>query len=132
MNLAKGFYYRTVTAGKISFGLCWTNLLKATIHWAQDFSRISRTQSLIGISSTAEFRAVIEAARQRARISKHGLEESVSLGKAADTYNLKLHKYCITWSRALKNYLSTNIGQDGVRLIYVIRDCATPDYAIEL
>ena len=31
-NLEKGFSYRTVTAGKISFGLRRTNILKATIH----------------------------------------------------------------------------------------------------
>ena len=32
VNLAKGFSYRTVTAGKTSFGLRRTNILKATIH----------------------------------------------------------------------------------------------------
>ena len=32
VNLLKGFYERTVAAGKISFGLSWTNLLKSTIH----------------------------------------------------------------------------------------------------
>ena len=48
-NLAKGFSDRTVAVGKISFALRHTNLLKATIHWAQDFRRISRTPSLIGI-----------------------------------------------------------------------------------
>ena len=32
MNLAKGFSYRTVAEGKISFGLHRTNILKATIH----------------------------------------------------------------------------------------------------
>ena len=34
VNLAKGFFDRTVAAGKISFGLCQTNILKATIHWS--------------------------------------------------------------------------------------------------
>ena len=34
VNLAKGFSDRTVAAGKISFGLRRTNLLKSTIHWA--------------------------------------------------------------------------------------------------
>ena len=32
VNLAKGFSDRTVSTGKISFGVRWTNLLKATIH----------------------------------------------------------------------------------------------------
>ena len=68
MNLAKGFSDRTVAAGKIRFGLIQTNLLKATIHWAQDFRRISQIPSLIGIINATKFRAAIDAARQRARI----------------------------------------------------------------
>ena len=103
MNLAKGFYYRTVAAGKIRFGLPWTNLLKETIHWVQYFRRISQTPSPIGISNSAEFRAVVEAARQRARIRKHSLEESASLSKATNTGKLKLHRDWIAWSRELKN-----------------------------
>ena len=69
-NSAKGFSDRNVAIGKIIFGLCRTNILKASIHWEQDFRSISRTPSLIGISNAAEFRAAIEAARQRARIRK--------------------------------------------------------------
>ena len=74
VNLAKVFSGRTVVAGKISFGLCRTNLLKATIHWAQDFSKIGRTPSPICISNAAKFCAAIEAAKQRASIRKHNLE----------------------------------------------------------
>ena len=131
MNLGKGFSDRTVAAGNISFGLRRTNLLKATISWAQDFSRISRIPSLIGIGNTAKFRAAIEAERQRSRIRKHSLEESASLSKVVDPVNLKRHKYWITWSRALKNCLSTILDQDGFPLSYVIRYCAAPEYAIE-
>ena len=91
-NLVKGFSDRTVAAGKISFGLRLTNILKATIHCAQYFRRISWTPSLTGIINASKFRSEIEAARQRARIRKHSLEESASLSKAADTGNLKRHK----------------------------------------
>ena len=73
MKLAKGFSERAVSAGKISLGLRCTNLLKATIHWVQDFSGISRTPLLIGISDDNEFLAAIEAAIQRVRIRKHSL-----------------------------------------------------------
>ena len=103
VNLEKGFSARTVVAGKISFGLRRTNLLKATIHWAQDFRRISRAPSLIGIRNAAELRDTIEATRQRTRIRKLSLEELDSLSKAANPGNLKRHKEWITWSRALKN-----------------------------
>ena len=92
--------------------------------------RISRTPSLIGISNDDEFRATIEVARQRARTRNHSLEESARLSKVADSGKLKLHKEWITLLRALKNYVSTVLGQYGVTLIYVIRDCAAPDYDI--
>ena len=92
---------------------------------------MSWTPSLIGISNAVEFRAAFEAARQRSRIRKHSLEESASFRKAANPGKLKWHKDWITWSRALNKYLSTIIGQDGVPLIYVIREFAAPDYTIE-
>jgi hypothetical protein len=44
-DLAKGFVERTAAAGSIIFGLRRTNLLKATIHWVQDFRRISRSNA---------------------------------------------------------------------------------------
>ena len=67
----------------------------------------------------------------RARINKHSLEESSSLSKAANPGKLKRHEDWITWYRALKNYLSDILGQYGVPLVYVIREFAAPDYAIE-
>ena len=72
-NLFKGFSDRTVDAGKTRFGLLRKNILKATIHCAQEFRRISWTPSLIGISNAAKFRATIEAERQRDRIREHSL-----------------------------------------------------------
>ena len=98
VNLVKGFSNRTVSVGKIRFGLRRTNFLKATIHWSQDFRMIRRTPSLICISNTAKFRAAVEAARQRASIRNHSLEESASLSKAADPGKLKRHKDYIIWS----------------------------------
>ena len=68
---------------------------------------------------------------QRARIRKHILEESYSLSKAANPGKLKSHKDWITWSRALKNYLTTILGQDRFPLSYVIRDCVAPTYAMD-
>ena len=132
MNLSNGFSERTVAAGKISFSLLRTNLLKETIHWAIDFRRFNRTPSPIAIINAVEFCAAIEAARHRARIRKYILEKLASLSKAAYPSKLKRHKYWVTWSRALKNYLSTIIGQDGVPFSYVIRESAAPYYTIEL
>ena len=88
MNLAKGFSDRTDDTGKISFGLRWTNILKATSHWDQDFRNIIQTLSLIGISKAELFFATIEAARKRARIRKHILEESAIISEATDSGKL--------------------------------------------
>jgi hypothetical protein len=67
-SLAKGFAKRAAAQGRIIFGLRRTNLLKATIHWAQDFRHISREVMLEGIADAADFRIAIETARQRAQI----------------------------------------------------------------
>jgi hypothetical protein len=130
-SLAKGFAERTQTQGKIIFGLRRTNLLKAAIHWAQDFRRISRPVLLDPAMNKAGFRVQIEEARQRAVIRKHNAEESDGLSKASDPGKLKRQKDWIAWSRGLRNYLSTMYGQDGVPLSYVIREDDAPDYAIE-
>ena len=55
------------------------------------------------------------------KIRNHSLEELDILIKAANPGKLKRHKYWITWSRSLKNYISTILGQDFVPLVYVIR-----------
>ncbi len=130
-SLAKGFAERSVVNGRIIFGLKRTNLLKATVNWVQDFGRISREPNLDGIDDVDDFRAVIEVARQRAHIRQHNADESDSLSKAADPGKLKKQKDWVVWSRALTNYLSTILGQDGVPLSYIIRENEEPDYADE-
>ena len=126
-SLAKGFAERTDEMGKIIFGLRRTNLLKATVHWVQDFRRITKTPSLDGIPNMNTFKDVIERARQRAQIRKHNSEESDALSKASNPGKLKRQKEWLVWSRGLNNYLSTILGQDGVPLSYVIREDDEPD-----
>ena len=71
VNLAKGLSDSTAAVGNIIFGLRRTNLLKSTIHWYQDFRRISWAPSLIGIINAENFRAAIEAAGHITSIRKH-------------------------------------------------------------
>jgi hypothetical protein len=130
-SLAKGFAERTAANGRIIFGLRRTNLLKATVHWAQDFRRISREPSLENIEDMDDFKLAIDTARQRAQIRKHNADESDSLSKASDPGKLKRQKEWLVWSRSLNNYLSTILGHDGVPLSYVIRENDEPDYEEE-
>jgi hypothetical protein len=62
---------------------------------------------------------------------KHTSEELDSLIKSSDPGKLKKNKEWPPWSRSLKNYLSTILGQDGVPLSYVIRENEDPDYEDE-
>jgi hypothetical protein len=67
-SLAKGFANRTVASGKIVFGLPRMNLLRSTVHyWAQDFRRISRAPTLVGIGAMPDFKAAIETANTQAQ-----------------------------------------------------------------
>jgi hypothetical protein len=81
-SLSKGFTERTMANGKIIFGLRRTNFLKATVHWVQDFRRISREATLDGVADAAAFKIEIEMARQRALIRRHNANESDTLSKA--------------------------------------------------
>ncbi len=129
-ELAKAFADRTQANGRITFGLRRQNLLKSTIHWVQDFRRISRTPTLNAIADVEDFRAKIQTARERASVRKSRTEDSSS-SQAADPGKCKGSKGWLVWSRALKNYLSTILGQDGVPLSYIIREEAAPDYELE-
>jgi hypothetical protein len=130
-SLAKGFAERTLANGKI--GLRRTNLLiRATVHWVQDFRKISRASTLDGIGAMPEdFKPAIETAKQRAQIRRHNAEESDSLSTASDPGKLKRQKDWLVWSRSLTNYLLTILGQEGVPLSYVIRESDETDYEHE-
>ena len=129
-ELAKAFADRTLANGRITFGLRRQNLLKSTIHWVQDFRRISRSPTLAAITDVNDFRAKIQTARERALVRKSRTEDSTS-SKAADPGKCKGSKGWLVWARGLRNYLSTILGQDGVPLSYIIRDQEAPDYELE-
>jgi hypothetical protein len=130
-EMAKGFADRGNNNGRVVFGLRRTNLLKATVHWVQDFRRISREPNLDDINDLDDFKEAIEEARQRAQIRKSSIDESDALSKASDPGKLKRQKDWQVWSRSLKNHLSTILGQDGVPLSYIIRENVNPDYEEE-
>jgi hypothetical protein len=130
-DLAKAFADRTVAAGRITFGLRRQNLLKSAIHWVQDFRRISRTPTLDDVTDVQDFRTKIQTARERSLVRRSRMEESSSISHAADPGKCKGSKGWLVWSRSLKNYLSTILGQDGVPLSYVIRELEAPDYELE-
>jgi hypothetical protein len=107
-----------------------TNLLKATVHGAQDLDRISREPSLDGIEAMPDLQAASKMAKQRAQIRKHNAEED-SLSMASDPGKVKSQKDLLVWSCSLTNYLLTILGQDRVPLSYFIHENNDPGYKEE-
>jgi hypothetical protein len=130
-SLADGFSSRSQANGKINFGLSRTTRLKSTVHWVQDFARVSRVPSLDGIENEAAFRLVIEVARQRSKMRKHKADDSDKLSAAASPGKLKRQKDWPTWIRSFTNHLSTMQGVTGIPLSYVVRENTAPDYSNE-
>ena len=67
--MATDFAGRTVANGHIHFGMRRTKRLKAFAHWVQDFVRVSKTPSIIGLSQIT-FNAQLDTALQRALVRK--------------------------------------------------------------
>lgn len=127
--LAKSFGALTVAAGKIVFGFKRSQLMKAMIHWVQDFSRISRSPSLDLVPDKDTFITQIHESLQRAKMRDNVDSDKFSV--AAEPGKLKGQKVWLIWERSFQNYLSTILGQSGVPLSYVIRASEAPDYSDE-
>jgi len=66
-ELQESYAKRTQNAGRMYFGLQSTERLKATLHWVQDFARVSKVPTLEGLTQES-FKAAISIAAQRADI----------------------------------------------------------------
>ena len=66
-SMPRGYASRTLNDGRIHLGIRRIKRLKALVHWAQDFRRISKSPTVISTSGT-DFLAVLEQASERARI----------------------------------------------------------------
>ena len=120
-SMARGYASRTLNDGRIHLGIRRIKRLKALVHWAQDFRRISKSPSVISTSGT-DFLAVLEQASERARIRKQHRDDSDVLAKEASPGPLKTERDWVDWESKFVNYCSTLSGVDGVPLSYVIRD----------
>jgi len=87
-SMARGYASRTVADGRIHFGIRRIKRLKALVHWAQDFRRISKIPTVVSTSGT-DFLAALEQASERARIRKQHRDDSDVLAKEASPGPLK-------------------------------------------
>ena len=67
--MSSDFSSRTNQNGKIHFGTNRTKRIKALINWVQDFYRVSKVPTIIGLSQ-ALFRTELERALAREEIRK--------------------------------------------------------------
>ena len=124
-SMARGYANRTVVDGRIHIGIRRIKRLKALVHWAQDFRRISKVPTVVSTSGT-DFIAALEQASERARIRKQHRDDSDVLAKEASPGPLKTERDWVNWESKFVNYCSTLSGVDGVPLSYVIRENDNP------
>jgi len=106
---------------ELYFGLQRTRRLKATLHWVQDFARVSEVPTLDGRTQES-FKAAISIAAQRADIRKKEAKDASSASSEALPGKLKDDKKWQEWITGFENMLSTLLGVNGVPLLYVIRE----------
>ena len=119
--MARGYANRTMNDGRIHFGIRRIKRLKALVHWAQDFRRISNSPTVESTCGT-DFLVALEQASERACIRKQHRDDSDVLAKEASPGPLKSERDWVDWESKFVNYCSTLSGVDGVPLSYVIRD----------
>ena len=120
-ELQESYAKRTQNAGRMYFGLQRTKRLKATLHWVQDFARVSEVPTLEGLTQES-FKAAISIAAQRADIRKKEAKDASSVSSEASPGKLKDDKKWQEWITGFENMLSTLLGVNGVPLLYVIRE----------
>jgi len=120
-ELQESYTKRTQNAGQMYFGLQRTKQLKTTLHWVQDFARVSQVPTLEGLTQES-FKAAISIAAQRADIRKKETKDASSVSSEALPGKLKDDKKWQEWITGFENMLSTLLSVNGVPLLYVIRE----------
>ena len=81
-NLSNSFGRRTEKNGKIDFGIRRTKKLKFMLHWTQDFARISKVPTIIGLTES-QFLVEINTTGERTDVRKLLREQSDAKAKVA-------------------------------------------------
>ena len=130
-DLADSFGRRTVVDGRVTFGLRRIRYLIGLIQCVQDFARISKEPTIVGINDAIQFREALDEAFYRADVRKIEKDQADTVSKAADPGKFKDERKWPEWQPAFVNYLSTIPGVNGVPLSYVVREEETPDLTAE-
>ena len=115
---------RTQQNGRIHFGIRRTKLLKALVHWVQDFYRISSIPSIEHMNKD-KFLSELHRAIHRAEI-RHNMKDA-STNDESSPGMLENERQWKQWEEKFVNHLRCQIGSNGVPLSYVIRENDEPN-----
>lgn len=124
-DLGKSFATRTQNEGRFYFGINRTKKMKALTDWAEDFGRINKEPTTVGMDREG-FLADIETSRQRAAIRRSDTEKAEAHAKEASPGKLTSEREWDKWESKFENQLSIMHGVRGVPLLYVIREDEEP------
>ena len=125
--LVTDFANRNQANGRVHIGSRKAKRLKGLLHWVQDFYRVSREPSIVGLNEES-FLEALENAIERAQVRKSMKDASDTTTKAADPGPFKSGKEWKEWEEKFTNLLNCIMGVSGVPLSYVIRDDENPDH----
>ena len=125
-DLSNSFGRRTEKNGKIDFGIRRTKKPKFMLHWAQDFARISKVPTIIGLTES-QFLVEISTAGERADVRKLLRGQYDARSKVASPGPFVSELKWLDWEPQFTNYLSTIVGMNGIPLSYVIRENDAPN-----
>ena len=124
--MAKDYGTRTAGSGKISFGMRRVKLLKALVHWMQDFQRVSCSPTLKGLNANT-FRDALNTAITRADVRSNLKKQTSTAADAATPGPLESERKWKQGEEKFINYARAHIGAGGVPLSYVIWEKDEPD-----
>lgn len=119
-ELKKSYAARTITEGRIHFGVTRTKHLKALTDWAEDYVRIGKEPDIKEDTDWEQFFIALDDAAQRAEIRTIEMESATSRAKEATPGKLVSEKDWDKWEASFENQLSIMLGVQGVPLLYVI------------
>ena len=122
--MAKSFASRTAVGGQIIFGTNRTKFMKAIVHWAHDFYRVSDPPTIVGLNETT-FKQALRTAESRDKI-RTTLKDN-DIPSDANPGPLERESKWKEWEEKFVNYCRLHLGASGIPLSYVIRDNDNPD-----
>ena len=129
-SIATDWSSRTAVQGRFYMGSRRLKYLQALIHWIQDFRRVSKTPTIVGLNELT-FKAQLSRALDRSVIRMTLKDQSSTSSAAASPGPLDSERKWKQWEEKFTNYAASHIGSNGIPLSYVIRKNDEPATDVE-